>query len=78
MIQISRIICPKCGHAETEKMPSDACQYFYDCRGCGAVIKPLIGDCCVYCSYGSIPCPPIQEARATGQDADCCGAGQVP
>jgi hypothetical protein len=23
-----------------------------------------IGDCCVFCSYGSMPCPSVQEARA--------------
>src|SRR6185312_9837000 len=40
-------------------MPTDACQYFYDCKGCGALLKPLPGDCCVFCSYGSVPCPPV-------------------
>ncbi len=57
----STLTCPKCGHVETETMPTDACQYFYDCKGCGAVLKPLPGDCCVFCSYGDVPCPPIQE-----------------
>ncbi len=45
-------------------MPTDACQYFYGCDGCGKLLRPLAGDCCVYCSYGSSPCPPIQRARA--------------
>lgn len=67
----SAITCPECGHRQEETMPTDACQYFYDCAGCGAVLKPLQGDCCVYCSYGTVPCPPIQEARLTGQDP-CC------
>jgi hypothetical protein len=53
-------------------MPTDACQFFYDCRGCGAVLKPKPGDCCVFCSYGTVPCPPIQIARANGDDAACC------
>ncbi|MFZ0027756.1 MAG: GDCCVxC domain-containing (seleno)protein, partial [Pseudolabrys sp.] len=26
---------------------------------------PKDGDCCVFCSYGSVPCPPIQE-KGTG------------
>ena len=56
----STIICPECGHSETENMATDSCQWFYDCKGCGAVLKPKSGDCCVYCSYGSIPCPSIQ------------------
>jgi hypothetical protein len=46
-------------------MPEDACQFFYDCNGCGAVLKALPGDCCVFCSYGTVPCPSIQVARAT-------------
>jgi hypothetical protein len=41
-------------------MPTDACQFFYDCQGCGTRLKPKAGDCCVFCSYGNVPCPPIQ------------------
>lgn len=47
-------------------MPTEACQFFYECKGCGEVLKPLKGDCCVYCSYGDIKCPPVQEGNA------CC------
>lgn len=57
----STLSCPHCGHQASETMPIDACQYFYECRGCGAVLKPRPGDCCVYCSYGDTPCPPIQH-----------------
>jgi hypothetical protein len=67
----SEITCPKCGHKAVETMPTDACQWFYDCTGCGAVLKPLDGDCCVFCSYGTVPCPPIQQARA-GKGTGCC------
>lgn len=63
MIELqSEFTCPKCGHKKTEIMPTDACQYYYECEACGELTKPLSGDCCVYCSYGSVPCPPIQEA----------------
>ena len=56
-------------------MPTDACQFYYDCKGCGAVLRPLEGDCCVFCSYGTMPCPPIQDARAKGAETSggCCG-----
>jgi len=37
------------------------------------VLRPLPGDCCVYCSFGDVPCPPIQELRAAGSTANCCG-----
>ena len=50
----STLTCPHCGHKATETMPTDACQYFYDCQGCGTVLKPKAGDCCVYCSYGDV------------------------
>lgn len=63
----SVITCPHCGHAQAEVMPTDACLYFYDCAGCGARLKPNPGDCCVFCSFGSLPCPPIQAERGS-----CC------
>ena len=59
----STLTCPKCGHRSVETMPTDACQFFYDCKGCGERLKPLAGDCCVFCSYGSVPCPPVQESK---------------
>ena len=57
----STITCPACGHAEEETMPHDCCQFFYECKRCGRVLRPHPGDCCVYCSYGSLPCPPVQN-----------------
>ncbi|NOQ16623.1 MAG: hypothetical protein GQ581_06150 [Methyloprofundus sp.] len=56
----STITCPECGKKEIESMPTDACQWFYECKYCGVLLKPLQGDCCVFCSYGNIPCPSIQ------------------
>jgi hypothetical protein len=62
----STLTCPKCGEKSKEKMPTDSCQYYYECSFCGVLLKPKIGDCCVYCSYGDIPCPPIQQEKG------CC------
>lgn len=56
----STITCPHCGHQSRETMPTDACVYFYECPGCHAMLRPKSGDCCVFCSYGSAKCPPIQ------------------
>ena len=61
----STITCPNCGWQETETMRTDACQYFHDFKGCGTVLRPKSGDCCVFCSYGSFPCPSVQENRDT-------------
>lgn len=58
----SILTCPYCKDAKEEIMPTDACQFFHECTSCGTV-KPLEGDCCVFCSYGSVPCPPVQESR---------------
>ena len=68
----STITCPLCEHQETETMPTDACQFFYDCKGCGVLLRTKRGDCCVFCTFGTLPCPPIQEAREKGEQSDCC------
>ena len=61
-IELSSVInCPECGFEKNEIMPTDYCQYFYECTNCNTVLKPKKGDCCVFCSYGSIKCPPKQE-----------------
>jgi hypothetical protein len=62
----STITCPVCKFEATETMPTNGCQWFYKCAGCGTMLRPKDGDCCVFCSYGTVPCPPIQ----TGDD---CG-----
>lgn len=63
----SLITCPHCGASKMERMPVDACRIVYECSGCGASLRPKPGDCCVFCSYGSVPCPPIQ----TGKPCSC-------
>jgi hypothetical protein len=66
-IQLQSVItCPICQHKKEETMPTDACQFFYECVQCKNVLKPLKGDCCVYCSFGTVKCPPIQENKS------CC------
>ncbi|MGH8113063.1 MAG: GDCCVxC domain-containing (seleno)protein [Rhodanobacteraceae bacterium] len=53
----STLTCPGRGDHEVKPMPANACVWF---RACGSVWTPHPGDCCVFCSYGSIPCPPRQ------------------
>ncbi len=57
----STLTCPLCGFRSAESMPTDACLYFHECRGCKALLKPRPGDCCVFCSFGTVKCPPIQD-----------------
>jgi hypothetical protein len=68
----SMLTCPHCGHAKKETMPQDACQFFYECENCKAVLRPNAGDCCVFCSFGSHKCPPMQEQASYG------GCGTAP
>jgi hypothetical protein len=56
----SVLTCPNCGFSKLETMPVDICQFFYECDGCKALLRPKPGDCCVFCSYGAALCPSIQ------------------
>ncbi|RZI40095.1 hypothetical protein EGT07_24890 [Herbaspirillum sp. HC18] len=62
----SVITCPECGYGKEETMPTDVCQFYYECESCKTLLRPKTDDCCVYCSYGSVRCPPVQASR------DCC------
>ncbi|HAP34845.1 MAG TPA: hypothetical protein DCQ28_02470 [Bacteroidetes bacterium] len=66
LILRSIICCPECGFQKEETMSTDSCQYFYECTNCKMLLKPRNGDCCVFCSYGSVICPPKQESK------ECC------
>jgi hypothetical protein len=64
MVKILResvITCPECQHQKEENMPMDSCVLFYECENCHAILRPHLGHCCVFCSYGSVECPPIQH-----------------
>lgn len=67
VIPESAITCPSCRQTVTEVMPTDACAFFWECPNCHQVASPKAGDCCVYCSYGTVKCPPIQAGNG------CCG-----
>ena len=67
LILESIITCPECGHKEIETMPTDACQWFYECKECHTMLKPKRGDCCVFCSFGTVACPPMQQGSSS-----CC------
>jgi len=64
----ARITCPKCGTGKVEPMPVDSCRHAYVCEGCGAFLRPLPGDCCVFCSFADSACPPRQLAARDPDD----------
>ncbi|MEI8610263.1 GDCCVxC domain-containing (seleno)protein [Enterovibrio norvegicus] len=56
----SDVTCPNCGHTKTELMPIGESQQHYECENCHEVLLVTEGGCCVFCSYGSVCCPPVQ------------------
>lgn len=66
LILESTLTCPTCSAPETQTMPTDACLFFWECTQCKTLHKPKSGDCCVFCSYGTVKCPPIQSEKG------CC------
>lgn len=71
-IRTSVLTCPFCGFRSEERMPADACRYFHECSACGERLRPDAGDCCVFCSFGSVPCPPVQMRRVSAGRRDSC------
>ncbi|WP_081806401.1 GDCCVxC domain-containing (seleno)protein [Actibacterium atlanticum] len=59
-VLLSILTCPECRHETQAQMPTDSCQWFFECPNCRTVLRPKPGDCCVFCSYGTNPCPPVQ------------------
>ena len=59
------VTCPHCKANAAETMPTNRCQFFYECPNCHTVLRPKPGDCCVYCSYADRPCPSAQQSRTS-------------
>jgi hypothetical protein len=59
----SMLKCPICKFKKEESIPADSRLIMYECEECNARLKPKKGDCCVFCSYGSVPCATIQKKK---------------
>lgn len=59
----SVITCPSCGHQHAEQMPRYAVKAIYECVQCKTVLTTKEGECCIYCVYGSVPCPSKQREK---------------
>ncbi|TNF96040.1 MAG: hypothetical protein EP297_10840 [Gammaproteobacteria bacterium] len=55
----SMVTCPGCGYQELATMPTHSCQWFYECKKYGKLLKPKEDDCGVRYSYGAVPYPSI-------------------
>jgi hypothetical protein len=58
-MQTGVIACPECGTCTEEPMPENACLRCFECPACRVLLRLKTGDCCVFCSYGDSPCPPV-------------------
>src|SRR5262249_1556843 len=56
----SELTCPRCSFVKRETMSTDTCQFLYECENCNTLLRPNPGDCCVFCSFGSVKCPPVK------------------
>ena len=73
VITKSILTCPQCGFVRREEMPTVSCWITYRCPGCGTDLWAAPGDCCVFCTFGSVPCPAVQQRQSsfrlpTGED----------
>ena len=62
----SELTCPSCGYKKTEVMPTDACQWFYECQQCHSTLKPQIGDEV----FSSLSKPTITNVKESLKDVD--------
>lgn len=59
---MATLSCPKCKSKEDMNIPEGKCQLFYTCKACKQLIQAVNG-CCVFCDYGSEPCPKAAEHK---------------
>jgi len=64
---ICTLTCPVCGQAQDVDMPEYGCVSFHDCADCKTRVQARKGECCVFCSYGDVPCPSVQISAKS-----CC------
>lgn len=74
IVSRTQVTCPTCGHVADERMPADACVFRYTCKQCSTQIESKDG-LCIFCSFGSVPCPPVQVERLGLEvGPQCCQA----
>ena len=63
----SVLTCPPCGFAKQETVPTDACQFYYECEGCNALLRPNPG----------IASPTIGVGSLVGSDCSMIPVGEL-
>jgi hypothetical protein len=71
------VTCPVCQTRVREHMVSETPKLIYHCPKCLTWLRPKKGDHCIYDSYGSVNCPPIQVKKLRMSGATIPNAGTV-
>jgi len=59
-ILYSQLVCPACGARQLAHMTIATPEESFACSTCGACFVPGPYDCCVFCCFGTVPCPVAQ------------------
>jgi hypothetical protein len=62
-VTTSVLTCPQCGFTKQETMPDGRLPVLLRVHELQGPDAPKPGECCVFCSYGTVACPPIQAAK---------------
>ncbi|MCW3076432.1 MAG: hypothetical protein JWO32_1041 [Bacteroidetes bacterium] len=61
----SVVVCPVCKFKRELFMAANHFLKVYECEECNALLKTDKKQCCIFCSYGSVPCIPVQMEKKT-------------
>ncbi|WP_286298636.1 GDCCVxC domain-containing (seleno)protein [Polynucleobacter sp. TUM22923] len=61
----SLITCPCCQETQMLEVQEGLSQQFYRCPSCATLLKTDSGDCCIFCSYGSLTCSNPEQNLAS-------------
>jgi len=59
----SIVQCPHCHFKVTERMSTTQQVREWECPACHKRVQASPGACCIFCEYGTVPCPAVQQGR---------------
>jgi hypothetical protein len=71
------VTCPVCKTRVQETMVPETLKLIYHCPVCLTWLSPKKGDHCIYDSYGSVNCPPIQVKKRRLQGLPIPSVGEA-
>src|SRR6266508_2365705 len=76
LARVRQLACENCDvqvHDLTSEAGMAKAREYGVTRAPSVVVKPKLGDCCVFCSYGTVPCPPRHPAHRSWRMALALG-----